>query len=200
MLTNGIKDNMGQNQGLITKNIGEQLIRKLNEDRGRYSGIKVFYDHGDASKPEVCQPTTYMGRRYGSDATLSGVDIVITKNDNVILAVEIEESIVHPKKVIGDVFGIALADGIRIKGKRYSIGNASIIVAIADDGKGKRVLKYSRLERHINRYLKANHSKNIKKVRIVASHSDDLVRRVERLIRLETGKVSLSDKFRLKRA
>jgi hypothetical protein len=179
---------MAQFQGINTKSIGEQLKDKLNADLKRYGGIGVFYDHGDPSKPEVCQPTTYMGRRYGCDATLSGVDIVVAKGKNVILAIEIEESIVNPKKVIGDVFGIAIADRIRVKGEPYSIKNATIIIAIADDGKGKQSAKYIRLERHLDRYLKAIPSKTLKKVRIITCPTPDLVRRIERLIRLETGK------------
>jgi len=179
---------MAQHQGLNTKAIGEQLKNKLNADLKKYGGIDVFYDHGDPSKPEVCQPTTYIGRRYGRDATLSAVDIVIAKRKKVILGIEIEESTVRPKSIIGDVFGIALADRIRIKGESYSIKNATIIIAIADDGKGKRSAKYIRLERHLDRYFKATPSKTLKKVRIITCPTHDLVRRIERLIRLETGK------------
>lgn len=175
---------MTQLHGVNTKAIGDQLKYKLNAN----GGIGIFYDHGDPSMPEVCQPTTYMGRRYGGDATLSGVDIVIAKGKNVILAIEIEESVVRPKIVIGDVFGIALADRIRIKGKPYSIKNATIIIAIADDGKGKQSAKYIRLEHHLDRYFKAIPSKTLKKVRIITCPSHDLVRRIERLIRLETEK------------
>lgn len=179
---------MAQLHGVNTKTIGDQLKYKLSANPKRYSGIGVFYDHGDPSMPEVCQPTTYMGRRYGGDATLSGVDVVITKEKNVILAIEIEESVVRPKIVIGDVFGIALADRIRIKGKPYSIKNATIIIAIADDGKGKQSAKYTRLEHHLDRYFKTIPSRTLKKVRIITCPSHDLVRRIERLIRLETGK------------
>lgn len=179
---------MVQLQGVNTKAIAEQLKHKLGGEQERFRCINVFYDHGDSSKPGVGRPTTYMGRRYGRDATLSAVDIVIAKRKNVILAIEIEEGIVNPKKVIGDVFGIALADRIRIKGKPYSIKNATTIIAIVDDGKGKRSAKYFRLERHLDRYFKAISSKTLKKVRIITCPTHDLVRRIERLIRLETGK------------
>ena len=136
---------MRKPHGVNTRAVAEQLKEKLDTDPKRYSGIELFYDHGDSSKPEVCQPTTYMGRRYGADATLSAVDIVVTKNKKVILAFEIEESTVRPKTVIGDVFGIALTDRMRIQGKHYSIKNTAMIVAIADDGNGKQSEKYQRL-------------------------------------------------------
>jgi len=171
-----------------TKSIAEHLKQKLLSDPERFRRIEVFYDHGDSSKPGVGWPTTYMGRRYGRDATLSVVDIVIAKGKNVILAIEIEEGIIRPKDVIGDVFGIALADRIRFKEKPYSIKNATTIIAIVDDGKGKRSAKYFRLERHLDRYFNAISSKTLKKVRIITCPTHDLVRRIERLIRLETGK------------
>jgi hypothetical protein len=179
---------MGKTHGINTVAIAEQLKEKLEADPERYRNIKLFYDHGDSSKPEVCEPTTYMGRRYGSDATLSAVDIVITRGKNVLLAVEVEESTVRPKTVLGDVFGIGLADKIRIKGKTYSMKDATAIVAIAVKSKGRQSEKYRRLERHLTRYFKANPSENIKKVRIVPCPIREIVRRIERLIRLETGK------------
>ena len=179
---------MAKSHGVNTKAVGEQLKQKLAADPRRFGRMDVFYDHGDSSKPEVCEPTTYMGRRYGADATLSAVDIVIVKGKSVILAIEIEESTVRPITSIGDIFGIALADRIRIQGRPYSIENATIIVAIADEGKGRRSEKYVRLERHLGRYFKANPSKAVKKVRIIPCTANDIVRRIERLIRLETGK------------
>jgi len=174
--------------GVNTKAIAEQLKHKLDADPERFRGINVFYDHGDSSKPGVGRPTTYMGRRYGRDATLSAVDIVIAKRNNVILAIEIEEGITRPKDVIGDVFGIVLADRIMFKRKPYSIKNATFIVAIADDGKGKQSEKYIRLERRLDRYFRSISSKTSKNVRIITCPTHDLVRRIERLIRLETGR------------
>ena len=132
---------MAKPHGVNTRAVAEQLKHKLDADTDRFGGIEVFYDHGDSSKPEVCQPTSYMGRRYGADATLSAIDIIVTKGNNVILAVEIEESTVRPKTVLGDVFGIALADRIRIKGKPYSLKNATIVVGIAIEGRGKAIGK-----------------------------------------------------------
>jgi hypothetical protein len=175
---------MPKPHGVNTKAVAEKLISKLDADPVRYKGIKVFYDHGDSKKPEVCQPTSYMGRRYGGDATLSAIDIVVVKEKNVLFAVEIEEHKIRPKDIIGDIFGIALCDSIRIKGKRYSNNISKIIIAIALNRKGKQPDKYTRLERHLNRFFK-NESP---KVRIISCPLNELVRRVERLIRLEVGK------------
>ena len=138
-----------------TRQIAEALCDKLRDDSDRYSGVEVFYDHGDSSKTEVCQPTSYMGRRYGADATLSVIDIVLVKNGKVFLLVEVEESVVRPKTVLGDVFGAILANRVRIHGKSYPIDNAVLIVALTFSKHGKRCKKYARLERHLKKYLAA---------------------------------------------
>lgn len=181
---------MGKLKGVNTKAIAERLKTKLNDDPERFKDFEVYYDHGESSKPEVCKPTTYMGRRYGTDATLSEVDIVVTKGRNVILGIEIEESSVRPKIVLGNIFGIALANKMRIQGNSYSVKNITIIIAVTVDGKGRKSAKYKRLEHHLDRYFKANPSKSLKKVRIIPCLISDLVGRIERLIRLETGKHS----------
>lgn len=180
--------NMAKKHGINTRSIAEELKKQLDVDKTRYAGINLFYDHGDSSKPEVCQPTTYVGNRYGSDATLSSVDIVVTKEKNVFIAVEIEESQIRPKTILGDIFSVVLSDKIRIKGRTYSIKNATVIIAISDNGKGKQFDKYDRLQRHIDKYLKDNPSKSVTKVKIISCNTKDLVRRIERLIRREIGK------------
>ena len=178
--------------GRRTREIAERLQRKLAEDPERYSGVRIFYDHGDSRKPEVCQPTSYMGQRYGSDATLSGIDIVLTKKGKVFLVVEVEESAVRPKTVLGDVFGVVLADKIRIKDRPYKLDDAVLIIAVVVSGRGRRAEKFARLERHLRKYLSVLNrtapGTGVKKIRIVSSEPDDLVRRIERLVRLEVGK------------
>jgi hypothetical protein len=132
-----------------------------------------------------------MGRRYGSDATLSVPDIVLVKKGRAFLLVEVEEGNARPKTILGDVFGIFLSDRVRINGKAYPIKDATIIVAMIISAKGHRAKKYIRLERHLRKYLTVVRSdlpQRVAKISIVTSSSDDLVRRIERLIRWETGK------------
>lgn len=178
--------------GRITRQIAEKLEHNLHADPERYSGVQIFYDHGDSSKAEVCQPTSYMGRHYGVDSTLSGLDIVFVYRGNVVLLVEVEEGNVRPKTILGDVFGVILAEHVRIKGKSYPIRDATMIVAITVSGKGHRPEKYIRLEQHLSNCLNTLRSTmkqtRVNKIRIVTSESEDLMRRIERLLRLEIGK------------
>lgn len=179
------------NAGDRTKRIAEQLSARLAKSDD-FKGIKIYYDHGESGYASVCQPTSYMGRRYGPDATLSGIDIILVRNGKAFLAVEVEESYVRPKTVLGDVFGIALANRVRIQGRTYPIHEALLMVAVVVGSSGRRREKYKRLERHIGSYIRALQTSsprtNITKVRVITTSQEDLVRRVERFIRLEAGK------------
>ncbi len=177
-------------KGINTIAIAKKLQENLERDEGRYGDIELFYDHGDSSEPGVRRPTTYMGRRYGADATLSVIDIILAKDKRVFLAVEIEEGKVRPKTIVGDIFGILLCDKIRVLNRVYAIKKAVVIVAIAVSDKGRQVEKYERLERHLKRYLKKHPSESVSKIKIIPCSTSDLIRRLERLIRLVAGKES----------
>ena len=186
---------MDKKQGLQTRRIGEALEKSLSA----FEGVEVFYDHGTASSSQgVCQPTTYMGRRYGRDAMLSGLDIVVTFNPTgiprlrrVIVIVEIEEHAVRPKTVLGDVFGVALSDNLRIKDHPHPmpIRGVVLIIGVVVEETGKKRIQMLRLERLMKNYFgKKSRGSNISKIRIIPSSYSDLMRRIERLIRLEVSK------------
>jgi hypothetical protein len=179
--------------GHYTNVIAEKLRSNLLADQERYAGIEVYSDHGDSGSEYTCQPTSYMGQRYGSDATLSEIDIVVTKNGKVILAVEVEESEVRPKVVLGDVFGVAIASKIMIKGKPHKIADTVLIVALVAKKTGHRADKYVRLERLLIKQMKLLRDAGgtgVNKVRIITSSIDDLAIRIERLLRSEIGKIA----------
>jgi len=174
--------------GKMTVEVGRSLAKAFEED-GKLGGLGVFYDHDCSGS---VQPTVYMGRRYGSDAALSGLDIVVASDRHVTVAVEIEERPSRPKVIVGDIFAVALADSLMIRGQRYSLRDVELIVAVVTSEKGKRADKLVRLERHVNKYIRvlrdSGRSRSIRAVRIVPTSPDDLVRRVDRLIRRTVGK------------
>jgi hypothetical protein len=108
------------------------------------------------------------------------------------LLVEVEESAVRPETILGDVFGIALAKRVRIKGKAYPIDDAIIIVALATSDPGSHIEKHQRLQRLLQKHLTAMRTTKpntkVKKIRIISAPPDDLIRRIKRLIPLEIGK------------
>jgi hypothetical protein len=97
---------MLSHHGEYTRRIAQKLRENL---KIRYPKVEVRYDHGDTSTDQdVRQPTAYLGRRYGTDATLAGIDIVVLMDDRIVVAIEVEESWVRPKTILGDVFGTVL--------------------------------------------------------------------------------------------
>ncbi len=80
---------MSKIHGTYTVAVAKKLTELIKDDKKRYKGIKVYYDHGDSSNPQVCQPTTYMGRRYGNDATLSGVNIELLQTEGIKISMEL---------------------------------------------------------------------------------------------------------------
>ncbi len=186
---------MRTKQGFHTRNIATKLRENFKRDHPRYSGIRVYFDHGNKGRNKtVCRPIAYMGRRYGADATLAGLDIVLVQDGSACLLVEIEEDpSTRPKTIVGDIFATLLSDNIRIKTKSYPIRTATFLVALAIRKKGKRLQKYARLKRHIGKYLEAFHKAGlacgVKKIQIITCEKEDMERRIEKAIRRETGRL-----------
>lgn len=91
-------------QGEVTRELGEGLESLENHE------LKVFYDHGDSDNPHVCEPRLYFGSYF-----LAVADIVVLDRNKVKVICEIEERGASPKKILGDIVGILLANEIRIK-------------------------------------------------------------------------------------
>jgi hypothetical protein len=175
---------MSQNIGIRTQTIAEELQKKLVK-----TNINVFFDHGDSkTNSNVCRPTAYIGKRYGGDATVSSVDIVLEKDGVIIGIVEIEESdATRPKIIIGNIFSVIISDQIMINKKSYKIKDAFMVVGVVVSGKGKREGKYIRIQRLLKKrlpdYYSSRPEQRISKVRIITTTESDLVRRIERLVR-----------------
>ncbi len=179
---------MSKKHGANTIKIAEKLIEQLKKDSKRYKDVKVYYDHGSSKNDNVCAPTVNIGRRYGNDATLGAADIVVVRGSRVIIAVEIEESGVSPKRIIGDIFSLVLGDRIKIKGKQYSKEDLTVIVALPLKDTGKSEKKYDRLERNLKKFITNFNIINIRKIRILTVSQVQMVEKTERLIRKEIGK------------
>ena len=106
-------------QGNKTAIIGHQLVERYNDSK-----FIVYYDHGDKKmdKANVCEPTPY-NKIKSDENTLSNIDIAIVekKENKLRILIEIEESQAEPKKIIGDMMNIILADHILIKKIPYNL-------------------------------------------------------------------------------
>lgn len=137
--------------GRYTAELGRRLYARYRDTRHA-----VYYDHGRPADPHVCQPTPFFARPSAA-TTLSYVDLAIVDeaNGRVELLVEIEESGAEPKKIVGDVVNLALADGLRIQGRDYPLREIPLLLGLRTPPAGRRAAKARALCRLIAERLAA---------------------------------------------
>jgi hypothetical protein len=151
-------------QGIHTQLLGKELTDSIPE------GYEVFYDHGDLNGRIIAYYDEY------SRATqLSFVDIAVIdkKQREAIILCEVEERIPAPKKILGDIITLILAEKIRYKNLDYVIYSPYLVFGFKVKEKGKKVSQVfnliNRLEDALNTSLKS-------RVRIITSEELDLLR------------------------
>jgi len=79
-----------------------EYIQENYPDRG----YQVFYDHGDPSHYSgVAVIKGFLGDQVAKDNKLAEVDVMVVNEDHdILLLIEIEESPLSPKTLLGDVF------------------------------------------------------------------------------------------------
>lgn len=131
-------------QGKKTEQFGKKLIKKFN------SQFPIYFDHGDRSAiSNVVACKAFYGKpeeAVHNVNRLSDVDILITDNsNNALIIIEIEERPVSPKKIIGDIFSLAMSNRIAIRKesqKYFSLGsNTKLFVVGILPEKGSRLKK-----------------------------------------------------------
>jgi hypothetical protein len=78
---------------------------------------RVFYDHGDqALHANVAALQAFYGEQVTSMNRLADVDVaIVDAAGNVEVLIEIEESAFSAKKIVGDVFAIAMCNRVAVK-------------------------------------------------------------------------------------
>ena len=119
----------------------------LTEYLSRNSQYSVFYDHGIKQEaPNVAVIKGFYGHQVTNKNRLADFDVMIVNNDNdeAMLLVEIEESEMQPKKLLGDVFAALMCNrfAVRIENEQKYFGLSSktqFIVAgvVPNRGDGK---------------------------------------------------------------
>jgi hypothetical protein len=144
------KDNLRSegSPGALTAKIGFELSLHFKD-----KGLDVLFDHS--------RSTNNVGRvvswfEYDTDADykrgvlLSYVDIAIVKqnSNDVVALIEIEETNITPKILLGDVFGVLMGDHIRFpkrKTPELVIGKDTILIVVGkNEGIPKKHIKYVR--------------------------------------------------------
>lgn len=143
-------------------------------------------DHGSKSKG-IAIP--YLGRSYTSATNLSHLDIAIIdlmRPHRAILVCEIEEEKADPKKIIGDLFNIYMANYLSVRhdniGEQYTLKNASIILGIRSSENSPPGKKAKNIVRKLSKML-SEEVKAGKKIHLVFGQEyDELIRGVEKKI------------------
>lgn len=105
---------MKSKDGKRTGEFGLWLTRYL----GRDSQYSVFYDHGIKQEaPNVAAIKGFYGHKVANRNRLADIDVIVVNNDNdeVILLIEIEESEMPPKKLLGDVFATLMCNRFAVR-------------------------------------------------------------------------------------
>jgi hypothetical protein len=169
--------------GEYTGRLGDRLSAMPSfED----SDLLLVADHGQKSE-RIAVP--YLGRTHSSATTLSHLDIAVVdlrRPQRAILVCEIEEEKADPKKIIGDLFNIYMADYLSVRrqkrAEKFSLDNAIIILGIRSFEDSPQAKKAHNIVRKLSRML-SEEVKAGKKIHLVFGQEyDELTNRIERKI------------------
>jgi len=94
----------------------------LSEELKEQPQYRVYYDHGSPEKHEsVVVIKAFLGDKVTKENKLADVDVMVVNQKNeIILLIEIEESPISPKTLLGDVFASTFSSGfaVAIKGEQ----------------------------------------------------------------------------------
>jgi|GEM_PF-1025465 hypothetical protein len=155
--------------GKYTQILGERLKERLEKD-----GYEVFYDHGDQKHRIVAYFKDY-SRRY----FLSFIDIAVVRNEEVKVLCEIEETSSNPKKVLGDLISILLAEKLRYGSLEYYVISPYVVLGLYAKEKG---VKRYQTENILNRFCEIFGVDRGKIVVIFAEDLDWLIDLVEKTV------------------
>jgi hypothetical protein len=161
------------NQGGFTGELGKKIREKYSD----WSDVQVFYDHLNTKDEFTCSPTVFWGE-LNSRTRLGQLDIVVLVDGKVRIVCEIEETVSPPKKIIGDVYGVVLADSIRIKGKEYPIGDVDFLFAVKLDDSPVKKAQLEELNEHVQKNLPSTSSNRMRVTFIGSPEFDELERQL----------------------
>jgi len=109
---------MGKKAGEKTGQFGLWLTKALKD----YPQYQVVYDHGNRKEhANVAVIKAFIGDKVTKDNKLADIDVVVTNRaGEILLLIEIEESPISPKTLLGDVFASLFSSGFaaNIAGKQ----------------------------------------------------------------------------------
>ncbi len=94
-------------------------LTEILQDSNQY---QVYYDHGDSEVHDnVAVIKAFLGETVTRENKLADVDVMVANRDNeILLLIEIEESPLSPKTLLGDIFASLFSTNfaVRVDGKQ----------------------------------------------------------------------------------
>jgi hypothetical protein len=137
-------------RGELTARIAHCLSQKL-EPRG----FNVLFDHADkeTDSTRIGRIVSWIGPQYQSVSQLAFLDIAIVsrESDQAFALIEIEESTVKPKVILGDVLATLLGEQVTFQGKRsLKVGTWTTLIVFARGRTPQHQLRSVFLEGKLN--------------------------------------------------
>jgi len=91
--------------GEKTGQFGLWLTEYINEERTKKDYL-VYYDHGDPTRHDNVKAIKgFVGEKVKNANRLTDIDVLVAnRNNEILLLIEIEESQISPKTLLGDIF------------------------------------------------------------------------------------------------
>lgn len=156
------------NHGECTARLGRMLERRIADLR---HSLRVVYDHAEETEHRI---VSFVGQSSSRETSLSHVDIAIIseESDRAILLCEIEEKESEPKRIIGNLGAILLADYVSIAGKKYRIEGTQFVLGLKTHPRGMGKEKAETIQRLMTSRLKGEAPERIK-IKVVCDEDRD---------------------------
>ncbi|MCB0062391.1 MAG: hypothetical protein KDE19_09755 [Caldilineaceae bacterium] len=119
--------------GVETGRFGAWLVEQVAIAKPD-AGYRIFFDHYQSASPDGGEPVAvaikgFYGQQVSNANRLADVDIaIVDSNNQVKILIEIEERSSSPKKIVGDVFAVAMCNRVEVK-----LGNQSRLFSITPE-------------------------------------------------------------------
>jgi len=154
----------------------------------RNTAYEIYYDphknNEELKTPNSYRPILFFGECCSNASTLGHVDVaVVGKNNEVVLACEVEESDAAPKKIIGDVMSIILSDQISINEKYYYY-NANLVFILGINRKpdSDKEKKTEHIRKELTRINKKIGKRETDLILVFGDGAQELTKNVEEKI------------------
>ena len=137
--------------------------------------FQVYYDHGNPEENDnVSVIKAFLGEKVTKENKLAEIDVmVVDQSDEILLLIEIEESPISPKTLLGDVFASALSSGfaaVRAGEQTYFRVTQQTQLWVAGyvlSENSQKTAFLAHIQRKINVLNKANVTSSVGEVRLI---------------------------------